>query len=164
MINCIKSIAVLSESKLLLSFNLKISKSRKLPGVYFFAKRQVKKCWRSLYMEALFYQVRTILKSKEIYDWITSFEILFNDFQVTWNILITSHKNNADIEIFNSCFAVTGHGGHQHSLDLPEISEKKAKSFLTYNHIKSSARNPAWCRSTDYEGWCEDHIPYCQVE
>lgn len=115
-------------------------------------------------MEALFYQVRTILKSQEIYDWITSFEVLFNDFQVTWNILITSNKNNADREIFNSCFAVTGHEGHQHSLDLPEISENQAKSFLTYDHIKSSARNPAWCRSTDYEGWCEDHIPYCQVE
>lgn len=153
MINCIKSIAVLSESKLLLSFSLKISKSRKLPGVYFFAKRQVKKCWRSLYMEALFYQVRTILKSQEIYNWITSFEILFNDFQVTWNILIASHKNDA----------VTGHEGHQHSLDLPEISENKAKSFLTYNHIKSSARNPAWCMSTLYEGWCEINKQYCQV-
>lgn len=64
--------------------------------------------------------------------------------------------------------SVTGHGGHQHSLYFPEISENKAKSFLYNRHIRSLEINaspkPEYCTylHPGYESWCEQHIPYCQ--
>lgn len=67
------------------------------------------------------------------------------------------------------CFTVTGHGGHQHSLYFPEISENKAKSFLYNRHIRSLEINaspkPEYCTylHPGYESWCERHITYCQV-
>lgn len=60
-------------------------------------------------------------------------------------------------------FTVTCHGGHQHSLYLPEISENKAKSFLHNRHIRSLDPHPDYCTYLRYESWCEWHIPYCQV-
>lgn len=67
------------------------------------------------------------------------------------------------------CFSVTGHGGHKHSLYLPEISENKAKSFLHNRHIRSldpnASPHPDYCTYLypGYESWCEQHILYCQV-
>lgn len=67
------------------------------------------------------------------------------------------------------CFSVTGHGGHQHSAYLPEISENKAKSFLHNRHIRSldpnASPHPDYCTYLypGYESWCEQHILYCQV-
>lgn len=66
-------------------------------------------------------------------------------------------------------FSVTGHGGHQHSAYLPEISENKAKSFLHNRHIRSldpnASPHPDYCTYLypGYESWCEQHILYCQV-
>lgn len=64
--------------------------------------------------------------------------------------------------------SVTGHGGHQQSQYLPEISENKAKSFLHHRHVRdldpNASPHPDYCtyKNPGYETWCERHIPYCQ--